>query len=115
MSVFKEVLPISNFIENAEYADDVEKADQNLAQAFVAQAAAILRQNIPDSDIEITTEVLKGAVDDALIEAAKAWEADIIVIGSHGRKFWERHIIGSICDKLVHHAPCSVFVVRPVD
>jgi nucleotide-binding universal stress UspA family protein len=115
VSVFKEVLPLDISSQSLEYAENLEKSDQHKAEEFVIEGSAILKKNFPDTDIEITTEILKGAVDEAIMETAKAWQADIIVIGSHGRKFWERHLVGSICDALVHHAPCAVFVVRPVD
>lgn len=56
--------------------------------------------------------MLNGAADRAIIETAKEWEADLIVVGSHGRGFWGRLTAGSVSDSLVHHAPCSVLVAR---
>ncbi|MDQ3798832.1 MAG: universal stress protein, partial [Acidobacteriota bacterium] len=69
-----------------------------------------IRERFPN--IDVTTQISTGAPDETLIEAARKWSADLIVIGSHGRGFWGRMLLGSITDALVHHAPCSVLVVR---
>jgi nucleotide-binding universal stress UspA family protein len=53
-----------------------------------------------------------GMPEQILLETAKEWNADLIVVGSHGRGFWGRMLLGSVTDALVHHAPCSVLVVR---
>ncbi|MCB1025610.1 MAG: universal stress protein [Acidobacteria bacterium] len=55
---------------------------------------------------------ISRAVDNEIVEKAKRWNADLIIVGSHGRGFWGRVMLGSISDSLVHHAPCSVLVVR---
>ena len=47
-----------------------------------------------------------------IVEAAERWGADVIVAGSHGHGFWGRLAIGSVSDAVLHHAPCSVLVVR---
>ena len=56
-----------------------------------------------------------GATNRVIIETAKDWNADLIVVGSHGRGFWGRTMIGSVSDSVIHHAPCSVLVVRKTD
>jgi nucleotide-binding universal stress UspA family protein len=47
-----------------------------------------------------------------IVNAAKAWPADMIVIGSHGRRGLTRVMLGSVADAVVCHAPCPVLVVR---
>jgi nucleotide-binding universal stress UspA family protein len=64
-------------------------------------------------DLEISTMVVKGSPERELIDVATEWRADLIVVGSHGRGFWGRLTLGSVTDAVVHHAPCSVLVVRP--
>ena len=60
----------------------------------------------------ISTEVLFGSPDSRIVETAEQWHADLIVIGSHGYSRWERLLLGSVSDSVLHHAPCSVLVVR---
>ena len=48
----------------------------------------------------------------AIVEAAQEWPADLIVIGSHGRRGLDRLLLGSVAESVVRHAPCSVSIVR---
>jgi nucleotide-binding universal stress UspA family protein len=48
----------------------------------------------------------------AIVETARDWPADVIVIGSHGRKGFDRLLLGSVAESVVRHAPCSVDIVR---
>lgn len=47
-----------------------------------------------------------------IVRTAKEWPADMIVIGSHGRKGIERALFGSVAEAVMRHAPCPVLVIR---
>ena len=47
-----------------------------------------------------------------MIHHAKEWEADLIVVGSHGRTGIKRFVLGSVSQKIANEAECSVRVVR---
>lgn len=47
-----------------------------------------------------------------LLHVAERERADLLVVGSHGRTGIERFLLGSVSEKVVRHAPCSVLVVR---
>jgi len=49
----------------------------------------------------------------AICDLAKVWEADLIVMGSHGRKGLREFFVGSVSNYVMHHAPCSVMIVHP--
>ncbi len=112
VSVYQVVVPLDIHGASIEYSQEMEDAARKQAEDFVAEAAAVIRECFSNSKIDVTTQVLAGAIDQVLIETAKGWNADLIVVGSHGRGFWGRVMVGSVSDSLVHHAPCSVLVVR---
>ncbi|MGA8144914.1 MAG: universal stress protein [Candidatus Acidiferrales bacterium] len=47
-----------------------------------------------------------------IIEEAKKWGADLIVVGSHGRTGLDRFLLGSVSEAVARHATCSVEIVR---
>jgi len=49
---------------------------------------------------------------DELLDFAAREEIDVIVIGSTGKGFLKRKVLGSVSDKVVRNARCSVYVVR---
>jgi nucleotide-binding universal stress UspA family protein len=48
----------------------------------------------------------------AIVDCAREWGADLIILGSHGRRGLDRLLLGSVAESVVRHAPCSVEVVR---
>lgn len=56
--------------------------------------------------------VWEGEPGDAIVAAADAEDADLIIVGSHGRSGVSRFLIGSVSDYVVRHAHCPVMVVR---
>ena len=58
--------------------------------------------------------VIRHAVADVGIAAeAKAWDADVVVVGSHGKGFVERMLVGSITERLLSNLPAPVLIVVP--
>lgn len=57
-------------------------------------------------------QILEGYAADRVCELAKKGKYDLIVIGSRGLSLVGRFLLGSVSDRVVHHAPCSVVVVR---
>lgn len=47
----------------------------------------------------------------AICTLAQTWEADLIVVGSHGRKGFSELFLGSVSNYVMHHAPCSVLMI----
>lgn len=60
----------------------------------------------------VTAEAIEGYIKDKILEKAAAWPADLIVMGSHGRRGLEKWLLGSVSQAVVCHAPCSVEIVR---
>ncbi|MCB1024443.1 MAG: universal stress protein [Acidobacteria bacterium] len=64
------------------------------------------------SDLIIETEVIEGDPKNVIIDAAEQWEADLIILGSHGYGNIKRFFLGSVAQAVAAHAPCSVKIVR---
>jgi nucleotide-binding universal stress UspA family protein len=60
----------------------------------------------------VSSEPLWGDPAKMLLKTIDVWKPDLVVIGSHGRSIAVRLLLGSVSTELVHHAPCSVRVVR---
>ncbi len=116
VSAYEDGHPISTepFAISAEYYQKLVDAVREQSQSFVEEAKKTIRGRFPATEFEISTEVLAGSPDQLIVERAQEWKADLIVVGSHGRGFWGR-LLGSISDGVVHHAPCSVLVVRKLE
>jgi nucleotide-binding universal stress UspA family protein len=108
-SVATEPLP---FPLSGGYIEQADTALREQAMSHVTEAKEMISQKFSDSDLSISTEVLNGSAGKAIVEAAEVWEADLIVVGSHGYGFWNRVLVGSVSQAVVHHAPCSVMIVR---
>ena len=88
--------------------DAVWEAETKQAQALVTKVADVLRSK----GLKVTTTVEQGDPPSKIIEAASKWHADLIVVGSHGRKGLEHFLLGSVSDAVARHAGCSVQIVR---
>lgn len=92
-----------------EYNQRIADSLKDHADHSVASAAELIRGR--DADLDVTIETIKGRPEKEIVELAEQWGADLIVVGSHGRGFFGR-MLGSVSDAVVHHAPCSVLVIR---
>lgn len=92
------------------YAEDLKVA-RDRASGVVESTAARLRGAV-GAGLEVTTAVLLGPPARAVLDEAEEWSADLIVLGSHGRGFWGRLLLGSVSQAVAAHARCSVEIVR---
>ena len=67
------------------------------------------RQHLGDNSIQ--TIVKEGDFADTILETAKELSADIIVVGSHSRKWLENIVMGSVTEKVLHHTSIPLFIV----
>jgi nucleotide-binding universal stress UspA family protein len=63
--------------------------------------------------IAVRTAVYEGRVVAEIVERARHWPADLVVMGTHGRSGFERWVLGSVTEKALHKMPCPVLVVPP--
>jgi nucleotide-binding universal stress UspA family protein len=62
--------------------------------------------------VEAKTHALEGDPADALLDVAEKTGADLIVVGNKGMTGAARFLLGSVPNKVSHHAPCGVYIVR---
>ena len=100
------------FAVSAEYYNNLEQSLREQAKKFVEQAETEIRSLFPGGLLDLTAQVLVGSPKRVIVETAREWGADLIVVGSHGYGFWSRAMLGSVSNSVMHHAPCSVLVVQ---
>jgi nucleotide-binding universal stress UspA family protein len=76
--------------------------------ATLEAAAAIAREAGVDADVYPR----QGDPADAILDVAEEQEADLIVVGNKGMTGAKRFLLGSVPNKVSHHAPCSVLIIR---
>jgi nucleotide-binding universal stress UspA family protein len=62
--------------------------------------------------IEAQTHPVEGDPAEAILTVAEQTKADLIVVGNKGMAGARRFLLGSVPNKVSHHAPCSVIIVR---
>ena len=70
-----------------------------------------MKEALP-ADVSVKGKVIAGSPKRMIVDEAENWNADLIVVGSHGYPAWERLLLGSVSQAVVSHAQCSVEVVR---
>jgi nucleotide-binding universal stress UspA family protein len=86
----------------------IEEDRRKQARELVRRTAQELR-DAGFSTIELVEE---GNPKEKIIDQAEKWNADLIVVGSHGWKGLNRFLLGSVSDSVVRHAGCSVEIVK---
>jgi len=61
---------------------------------------------------EVETFARQGDAADAIVDVAEEQHCDLIVVGNKGMTGAKRFLLGSVPNKVSHHAPCSVLIVR---
>ena len=88
-----------------------EEWDQKLREG-VERKLRPLAEYARKEGVEAEGLVLTGFADEAIIEAAKQRRADLIVMGTHGRRGAARLFLGSVASRVISTAPCPVMTVR---
>ena len=80
--------------------------DSGAEPAFAAARTAIA------GELELGIEATIGKPSMEIVRYAKDNDTDLIVMGSRGRSGVEELLLGSVSAQVIHHAPCSVTIVR---
>ena len=97
--------------EAARVPDDIRftLTDRAQTEALAEQGRAIAREAGAG---KVVVQALEGDPAGVLIEAARDFDADLIVVGSRGLTSHAHFILGSVAASVAHHAPCDVLVAH---
>ena len=65
-----------------------------------------------DDGIPVTHVLLEGEASDGIVRLARERKMSLVVMGTHGRTLIERGVLGSVAERVLRDAPCSVMVVK---
>lgn len=112
--IINAVDPLVYMMPVAPYPSDVfasfMEERERAAKALVLSIGTMIRQALPLAKLE--EEVLTGQPKSVIIDTAKAWAADMIIVGSHGRSGLGQFFLGSVSMSVLSAAPCSVLVIK---
>lgn len=94
--------------------NSVGKAEYKMrlgAQGFLGKAEETARAAGVEAEIKLIESEEKH-VSDMLAEASTEWQADLLIVGTHGRRGVERFFVGSVAERLVRKAETSLLLVR---
>jgi len=71
-----------------------------------------IAQQLRAAGFNAETAVETGDVRERILDSATEWRADLIVLGSHGKRGLQRFLLGSVAEFVARHAKCSVQIIR---
>jgi nucleotide-binding universal stress UspA family protein len=107
LHVLEPVEPVAPPEMSQRYAPELED-QKKPAFALLERIADELRK----AGFSVETAIEIGDVRETIIERAAAWEANLILIGSHGKRGIRSFLLGSVAESVARHAQCSVEIVR---
>ena len=105
--------PVSNQRLQSERRDAPEDVQWSInpkedVEATLTDAALIAET----AGVAVETFARRGDPADAILDVAEESEADLIIVGNKGMTGAKRFLLGSVPNKVSHHAPCSVLIIR---
>src|ERR671926_1067713 len=67
---------------------------------------------VEQAGVQVQTFARQGDAADAILDVAEEQNADLIIVGNKGMTGAKRFLLGSVPNKVSHHAPCSVLIIR---
>lgn len=109
VSVVDLVIPATDpWYAAGEVMEHLRQDSIKTSEAAVAQAERILA----GTPFKVTKQVVSGSPKWQVVDEAKKWGADLVIVGSHGRRGITRLLLGSVSAAVAAHAHCSVEVIR---
>ena len=98
--------------------DTFDDAFFGSVRSILAEARRKAAEKVRAAGLDVEIKVVESEtthVSDMLIEAAAEWHADLLIVGTHGRRGIERFFVGSVAERLVRKGRRSLLLVRGED
>lgn len=95
------------------YLEDMNRKRYNYTEKFMDKICKKLEPLAEKG--KVSKEIKEGSPKSCLIETAKTWKAEKIIMGAHGRGTCPHFLIGSVSKAVAASAPCTVEVIRIAD
>jgi nucleotide-binding universal stress UspA family protein len=109
MPIPMEASPLAS-IYPASLLEELITAAHTRAEDGAAAVRKIFSAAAPGASVD--SLILTGDPRGVILDTAEAWPADLIVLGSHGLRGFDRLLMGSVSESVAVHAHCSVEVIR---
>lgn len=92
---------------------EIERAWIEIGHDILNKAQRSARSGGIDAEVKLLeTEIIGDGMAEAIVEEAKAWPADIVVLGTHGRSGLKHLLMGSVAEGIVRNCPAPILLVR---
>jgi nucleotide-binding universal stress UspA family protein len=102
---YSPIMGFNGFMETAQIQLNSVDSLKKASQLFLDKSKEHL------GDKAIKTMVKEGDLSESILKTSKELKADIIVMGSHSRKWLENIVMGSVTEKVLHHTSIPLFIV----
>jgi len=89
---------------------EAKERETNLLSTYLREVSADVERHV---GIEVETKVVSGTPATRLVEEARRYAPDLLVISTHGRSGGSRWRLGSVADKVIRGADCNTLVIGP--
>jgi nucleotide-binding universal stress UspA family protein len=80
-----------------------------------AELLAATAEVVAEAGVAVETHIVRSDPADALITVAGDVHADLLVVGNRGMAGIQRLLLGSVANRISHHSPCTLLIVRTTD
>jgi nucleotide-binding universal stress UspA family protein len=102
------MLPLEGYFPPHMYDELVQSARREAEAGFDRLLGSVV-----GSGLKVRIRLEDGGPAERILAVANEEQADVVIVGTHGRAGLERAILGSVADRLVRQAPCPVLTVQP--
>lgn len=92
------------------FLEDTKEQARAAAKTLVNSLTINLKDKFVNCSIE--SDVAEGNPKEILLKEIESWSADLLCLGTHGRRGVSRFLLGSVSQALASHAPCAVLIVK---